>query len=49
LNVVYSRLLPSGPIFTSLYGFVLGLFRTAARFYNRFCRRHEAFDPANAG
>jgi menaquinone-9 beta-reductase len=49
LNVVYSRLLPSGPILTSLYGLVLTLFRTAARLYNRFCRRHEILDPANAG
>jgi menaquinone-9 beta-reductase len=39
LNVVYSRLLPSGPFLTGLYSLVLGLFRTAASLYDRFCRR----------
>ena len=39
LNVVYSRLLPSGPVLTGLFGLVLSLFRTAARLYDRFCRR----------
>jgi len=41
LNLVYSRLRPRGVVSTLLYGFVLSLFRAAARFYDRFCKSRK--------
>ncbi len=41
LNVVYSRLRPKGVAATLLYGFVLGLFRTGAGLYQRYCRQRH--------
>jgi menaquinone-9 beta-reductase len=42
LNLVYSRLRPKGVVFTLLYGFLLSLFRTSAKIYDRYCKRREA-------
>jgi menaquinone-9 beta-reductase len=41
-NVVYSRLRPRGPVFTTLYGLLLGLSRAAATLYYNYCKRLDS-------
>jgi flavin-dependent dehydrogenase len=42
LNLVYSRLRPKGCVSTLLYGCLLGIFRTAAKLYDSYCKRRDA-------
>lgn len=41
-NVVYSRLRPRGPVFTALYGLLLGISRASATLYYNYCKRLDS-------